>query len=191
MKNRGITLVELTLTMVLSGILLLVMTCQFIAHQAITTRINNEIAISQEEAVIIEHMSRTLRFAFSTGKTGVYKGPLANDPYYPNPAKSLSVTVEGGHIAGIDSNTRIEYGIKDDGTGAGTCNLEYRTDNDPNVNYPTGSPVVIATGLISNVCTIGYDSTIERFRINITAQKGGTVGYRKVYVPTTIRPLPE
>lgn len=186
MRTRGMTLVELVTAMVLAGILLLVMTCQFIAHQRITTGINNQNAAAQEAVVAMRHMSKTLKFALFADSTK-YKPPktVPADPRY---ARSVRFTIEGGdpitdpwhyHLPEFTANTRIEYGV----TAGG--DLEYRTDSNPDIDLPTGAPVTMATELFANSCK--FNIIAPNFVIQLRIRKSNAV----IIVNTAIHALPE
>lgn len=175
------TLVELVTAMVLAAILLLVMTCQFIAHQRITAGINDRNAAAQEAVVAMRHMSKTLKFAlFNPDVSGA-------DVRYPAPFQSsISFTVEGGdpitdpqhyHLPEFVSSTRIEY--------AKNAQNEFVYINPA----PNATPIVIATGVTRFSCPYGKSpgGTNNDFAIILRTQKGN----ERVVTVTKIHALPE
>ncbi len=63
MKNRGLTLVELVVAMTIGGIILLALTCQFVAEQTFRIMINNQVAATNDASIAMRHMARILRYA--------------------------------------------------------------------------------------------------------------------------------
>ncbi len=172
MRTRGVTLIELVTAMVLAGILLLVMTCQFIANQNFTKAVNNRTAAAQETAVIMHHITRTLRFARSD--LAVSK----NDGRY---ASSISFTIEGTHLTDFPAGARLEYALD-----AGKHQLVYINP------APMATPVVIATDVTN--FTVDYaipqGFTNYEFVITLTITKGDQIGSQAVATTTTIHALP-
>lgn len=165
MQKRGITLVELTLVMLICSIMLLVMTCQFLATQGFLNILNNQNANTQDAALALNHMTRLLRFATS---------PSINADPDIYPKGSIKATIEGGHnLAGFNLNRDIEYGVKGDGA------LEYIIDPGDPLHGP---PVVIAC----NVTSFSVTWEDEEFTINLTVKKGN----QEMAVSTKIYSMP-
>lgn len=98
MKKRGFTLIELVITMVLIGILILAMSCQFVAlvrfnpatESADGTRKESAVA-SREALVVMRHMTRVLRFA-------------KPDSISVSIDSRIAAAIEGGHLLNLVPN---------------------------------------------------------------------------------------
>jgi Tfp pilus assembly protein PilW len=63
MNSRGLTLAELTVAMVIGGVIFFALTCQFVAELTFRKTINNQIAATDDASVAMRHMTRVLRYA--------------------------------------------------------------------------------------------------------------------------------
>jgi len=175
MRRRGMTLVELTVVMVLSAILLLAMTSQFLANQNVQAAIANQLFAVQEAEVALTHMTRVLRFAVPS-PAPVINGDLGS---YPG-GSTIQATIEGAaagqdkyHLPEFTSDTQVEY-AQDSG-------------HDLYCIIGTGAPVLIAKGvtLTTTLNSSGF-SADHNFTITVLAQKGN----RSITLNTAIHSLP-
>ncbi|MDD3906212.1 MAG: prepilin-type N-terminal cleavage/methylation domain-containing protein [Candidatus Omnitrophica bacterium] len=159
MNKRGMTLVELIVTMVLGGVLLLAMAVQFAADARIRKSINDQNTANQEAVVIVEHMTRVMRFAsastISTCEWGLW-GYVEGGHNVPGFAAATTTFVEYANISG---ELRYWYNCSD----------------------TTGQYTVIATGLSSFVVT--------KSGSNLTISFGVKKGDQGTAVKTTIHML--
>ncbi|MDO8536260.1 MAG: type II secretion system protein [Candidatus Omnitrophota bacterium] len=63
MKKNGFSLAELVTAMVLSGILVTALTCQFVAMSKFSNVLQGKIEAAREARIIMHHMARTIRSA--------------------------------------------------------------------------------------------------------------------------------
>ena len=127
MKKSSFTIVELVITMVLSGILLLVLTVQFVAMIRMGDTIQNKAEPSREAYIVLAQMADVLRFAKPSAVGGI--------TFTSNGDDKLSATIEGypdfpntaGHIPLIPNTALCSYR-----RDAGENNLYFKrgTDNE-------------------------------------------------------------
>lgn len=162
MNRRGMTLIEVIMVLVLGGILLLAMTAQFIADVKFRRIINDQIAISQEAAVAVNHMTRTLRFAVPDSIQINTFGPSAYQ---------LTATIEPGHLAGFTTNKQVTY----------------QRWGDPTIRYLVSGAnlVIIARNIASFVPS--WDPATKELTLTFTVTKGS----QSVTISTKIYVLPD
>ena len=105
MKNKGITLVELMVVLLITGVILLVMTCQFIVQQTLQARITEQINVLNDASIVMTHMAQTLKFAAGTITTG-------SDATYSS--YITAVDIEGGPGYIPPPGTTVTYGLLKD-----------------------------------------------------------------------------
>ena len=62
MKNKGLTLAELVITMVIASIVAMTLTVLFISEFRLREQINDQITVVREAETVIDHVSRVIRF---------------------------------------------------------------------------------------------------------------------------------
>ena len=164
------TLVEVIIVMVLSAILMLVMTVQFVASQRALDIIGVQIAASQEAAVAVSHISRVLRFAIPSE---IHIIPSGTGEGY---TIEINVKIEGGHLGSFTRDT----------DGVNYTWIQGRRI----LNYTagTGAADVTIARDVTNF-SAGYDKFNE-FNISLTVTKGTAQNARSVAVTTKIYTLP-
>ena len=82
MKNKGLTLAELVITMVIASIVAMTLTVLFISEFRLREKINDEITVAREAEAAIDGVSRVLRFAIpDTVQDGFVSQTYANTLY--------------------------------------------------------------------------------------------------------------
>ncbi|MCX5667780.1 MAG: prepilin-type N-terminal cleavage/methylation domain-containing protein [Candidatus Omnitrophica bacterium] len=111
MNNRGLTLVELIIAMVISGIIFLALTCQFVSELTFRTMINNQIAATNEASIVMRHMTRVLRYAKPlTISTTTASG------YATSIMATIDYAAAGSNLPEFTADTVVTYGRKSDNT---------------------------------------------------------------------------
>ncbi len=107
-KKSSLTLTELVITMTLAGILILVLTVQFVAMVRFGDALRNKAEPSREAYIVMAHMTNVLRFA----------KPSAT-PTISFTNGRLEATIEKGHISLIPETEAdtVCYYRRDTGTG--------------------------------------------------------------------------
>ena len=93
-KKSSFTLLELAITMIVGGILILALASQFVAMSRFKTALENKADPSREAYIALNHMAHVLRFAQTTTPPVWYSGTYI-----------LAASIEGGHIALIPLTT--------------------------------------------------------------------------------------
>ena len=99
LKKKSFTLVELAITMVLGGILILTLAVQFVAMVRLGDVLKNKAEPSREAYIVMAHMTNVMRFA----------GPSTISFTSDDNGELLAATIEGGHIPLISGNTACHY----------------------------------------------------------------------------------
>ncbi len=167
MRNKGFSIIELAVVMTISTIIGLAIAFNFVTVHYLRSMTQDNIALSRETRIAMNHMTRVLRFA----KPATIDDTVANQ---------ISATIEGvpQHLDFITSDTNIAY-TRD-------------TDNNT-LEYTQGAEaaVVIAGGGERDIDITyfqpSWDSTEVELEIKLTAQKES----RSVSLLTKIRPLGE
>jgi hypothetical protein len=116
MNKKAVTLVELIMAVTLSGIIVLVMACQFVAEYKMQSAIQDQTSVTTDASVAMRYIMRVMRFAIPTvniqyldviGSGGLIK-------------KILSADIEAGHLT--DNPTHVEFDWMKDGTLQYTAN---------------------------------------------------------------------
>jgi prepilin-type N-terminal cleavage/methylation domain-containing protein len=149
MNNRGLTLIELTVTMVIGGIIFLALTCQFVAELTFRTMINNQIGATDEASIAMRHMTRVLRYAKpSTVSTVIVSG------YVTSITATIDKAVAGSNLPEFTADTVVIYGRKSVNT------FEYKRGTD--------APIIISNRITDFPVTwVNPNLTIQ-----LTAQQG-------------------
>ena len=170
MKNRGVTLVELLVAIVISGVVLLAAGGQFVAEEQFRFGINDQIAAENEAAIVMRYLTRIFRFA---------KPPVATAVGWPPWSESVSATIEGGHLSDMPDDTVVGFGrIKDslpsyDPNTPGVLNVPNTFSyNKGGVNYS-----IIANN-ISDFHVV-WDSVNRELTFQVTATITRSGGYSK------------
>ena len=168
-KKRGMTLIEVTIAMVLCAILLLVMTSQFVVSQKIISAINNEFLAGQEAVVVMNHITRNLRFALSF--------PSPKTTFSTLPKGYIYAKIKGGCLPNIPNDTFVRYQVNNQGE------LKYTLFTSPtNIG-----PITIAAG-VDYLNTL-WDATSKEFTTDLSITKGAG-SPRTVIIHTKIQALP-
>lgn len=174
MHKRGMTLIELTVAMTLSAILLLVMTVQFVANLKFQNVIGDKVAVAQEAEVAVYNMTQVLRFAMPNPPSPG-SPPSNTDTSGQGYSSSITVTIEKGHLSQYPAaNTIVEYGL----SGSTLYYLPWITSTQ------AGVPVPIATG-ITTFNSVWNGAPSNNFTISLTAQKNNET----INLNTTIQTL--
>ena len=173
MKNRGLTLIEFIVAMVMGGIILLALTCQFVAEHTFRAMINNQIAATNDASIAMRHMTRVIRYARqSTVSTTPAAGYNANiTATIDRAAADISLPEFTG--AGYTADPVVIYGRKSDDT------FEYTINN--------GTPYVISNHI--RTFSVTWDSAYKDLTIQLTAQYPAQQGGRSSSLNTNIRVL--
>ena len=134
MNKKAVSLIELIIAVMLSGIIVLVMACQFVAEYKMQSAIQDQASVTTDASVAVRYITRVMKFAIPTAniqfgsKTGVQK--------------YLSADIESGHLA--DNPGHVEFDWMTDNTLKYTANggVTYLViaNNVTNFNaYPTTS----------------------------------------------------
>jgi len=159
MKKNGFTLTEVIVTLLLSGILLLVLTCQFIALSRFSAALKDRVEAAREARIVTRHMARVLRFA----------------KVNPNPAFAsdrLTVTVEGGHFIGEFPIDTVCY---------------YELDNSltpASFDFNNGTSKISLSQAVTSF-TASYNSVTEEIMLQLQFTKNNAT----VPIQTTIKVL--
>jgi len=161
MENKGLSLIEVILALVISGIVILAMTCQFIAETRFRGTLKDDFATIEEADVAMYSMSRAMRFAYPANITAT--------------SGTLNAYIEGGHIQPFnmdDPDTPVEV----------TYQLNSTTHT---VDYTLGANSPMA--LIRNVTKFEpeFNSTTNTTTITLTVEKGN----KKIPLRTKIKTL--
>lgn len=95
-KKSSFTLLEMSITMLLGGILIMALVSQFVAMARFKTALENKADPSREAYIILDHMTRVLRFASATGTISFASN--SNEDI-------LTADIEGGHAALVPLTT--------------------------------------------------------------------------------------
>ena len=155
MNNRGFTLIELIIAMVISGVIFLALTCQFVADQTFRAMINNQIAANSEASIAMRHMTRVLRYA---RPLTVSTTPVAG--YDTSITATIDYAVAGNNLPEVTADTDVTYGRKSDNT----FEVKMGTAGTPSIisKYITAFPVT----------PTWWDSVYKNLTIQLTAQQG-------------------
>jgi prepilin-type N-terminal cleavage/methylation domain-containing protein len=171
MDNRGLTLTELIVGMVISGIIFLALTCQFVAELTFRTMINDQIAATDEASIVMRHMTRVLRYA----------KPLAAGWATPAAGYVTSITATINHAAAhpaVNCDNLPEF-IAD-------TVVIYRRKSDNTFEYKIGTAVpIIISNRITDFPVIATWWASPNLTIQLTAQQGS----RRSSLNTKIRLL--
>jgi len=173
MKNRGVTLIELMLVLMMSGILGLTLVSQFIAEQRFRGLLQDERVVLEEADIAMHHMTRALRFAFPNTKEGPDNVTFPTTTDYP---EAVQVYIEGGHITPFndsDFGYQVTYRWKNSESNPSDPHnktLEYIAG--------TNEPVILARNIENFDCA--YSGPKKEFTITLTVKKenGKTVALR-------------
>ncbi|MDP2929212.1 MAG: prepilin-type N-terminal cleavage/methylation domain-containing protein [Candidatus Omnitrophota bacterium] len=161
-KKSSFTLVEIAVSMALAGILALAISSQFLAMARFKTVIENKAEPSREAFIVLDHMTRVLRFVSSYPTP-----PFASDAS----TDLLTANIESGHIALIPATTPVTIP-----PSATTCYYRrYRTTSLKNFLYfQIGENS--APQLLSKYVTY-FDASIagDEITLKLIFSKGGTV----------------
>ena len=164
MRNKGLTLIELTVVIAISTVIGLAITFNFLTAHYLRSMTQDNIALSREARIAMNHMTRVLRFAKPATITAG--------------SNQISATIEGvpQHLNFITSDTTITY-TRD-------------TDNDT-LEYTQGaeSALVIAGGGERDIDITYFEGSWDgtELEVKLMAQKED----RPVSLLTRIRPLGE
>ena len=173
-KNRGLTLTELIIAMVIGGIVLLAITCQFVAEQTFRTSINNRIAAINDASIAMHHMTRVLRYAKpSTVSTAPATGYVTSITATIDHA--VAHTTAGDNLPEFTANTVVIYGWKADNSFEYTRGAATQTIS----KYITAFPVT----------SLWWDGANNNLTIQITAQTNAKQGNGSSSLNTKIRVL--
>ena len=152
MENRGLTLVELIVVMVISGIIFLAVTCQFVAEQTFRTTINDQIAATNDASIAMSHMTRVLRHARHS-TVSINAIPVR---YIASIRATIDQDIAGTNLPEFTADTQVIYGRKQDNT----------------FEYTVGANVaqVISRNIIAFSAT--FDRTYKILTVSLTAQRG-------------------
>ena len=178
MRKKGFSLVELVMTIVLSSILLLVMTCQMIAlvrFNRITefsSGVTQEAPVAVREAnIIMRHMERNLRNVFPDENNPGSSHPVT--PTTPN-NWSLSAWIREVNNAGSENWHKIEY--------------YYNTEDNSIYFKSQGADIPLSRNLDSANSSITYDSDTHVFTIHLTFKDSNN---RSIAVDTRVKAVGE
>lgn len=101
LKKSSFTLLEMTVTMVVSGILILALSYQFVAMARFKTIIENKAEPSREAYIVLNHMMHVLRFAKASSAIE-FPGVVSTE-------ERLTATIEKGHISMIPTSDTVCY----------------------------------------------------------------------------------
>ncbi|MDD5135861.1 MAG: prepilin-type N-terminal cleavage/methylation domain-containing protein [Candidatus Omnitrophica bacterium] len=150
MPNKGMTFIELIVALVISGFVVLIMTCLFVSEFVFQNQIADQGAATTEAGMAMHYMARVLRYAVPSSPVTITDN--AN-------VTSVTATIGSGYLDEITSNTAVTFSrIK---TG-GTAN---------NFTYKIGAAAAstIATGITS--FSSSYDSVNKELFLQVTATK--------------------
>ncbi len=111
MNNRGLTLVELIVAMVIGGIIVFALTCQFVAELTFRAMINDQIAATDEASIAMHHITRVLRYARPL--TVVVRSTpvtLGLTTYTTSITATIDSTVAGISLPEFTADTSVTYG---------------------------------------------------------------------------------
>lgn len=149
-KKHGLTIIEMIIAMILSGILVLSMAYLFTGLVKLTPLVEYGAALkeakvtSREALVVMGHMTRVLRFA----------DPVHGSIQFDNPNNKIIVTIEGGHGLNLvtgDAATTCYY--KRDASNNFWFSPDCNTDGSPKAGV---SDVLLS----SNVSYFWTDNTV-------------------------------
>jgi len=159
MKKKAFTLIELVITMVLSGILVIAMTCQFVTLSSFTRKVGrglgNMTGISEPTAVreariVTHHMQRVLRFA----KPNFFITSL------PNGYCRIMFILEGGHFDPVQTDLGAYYVfIKTQQDGSYAPGLYY---------YINGVTTLLSNAVASFSATWDSNTKMLNLKLNFT-----------------------
>lgn len=155
MKNRGITLTELIIAVIISGFVILAITVQFVAQQNFIANINDQLSADNEAAIAVRTLTRVLRFAMpaSYNRTGVAG------------ARILTINIEGGPLGNLNYHLP-EF------TAAATQVIFERVVGGAGNNtftYTRGGVTLVVARNITAFDVTPTDGTNRELTLNITA----------------------
>jgi prepilin-type N-terminal cleavage/methylation domain-containing protein len=122
-NNKGLTLIEIIVAMVISCILCTAFTCQFVAEASFRKVINDQVAATNDVSTAMCHMTRVLRYAKRSGVSTIPP---------PGYIASIKATIDheaaGSNLpefAVDDTDIAVAYRLKSNKT------FEYKKGDDP------------------------------------------------------------
>lgn len=174
MAKKGITLIELSIAMTIGGIMVLAMVCQFVAEQRIRAAVNDKISAVNDASIVMHNMTRVLRYA--------KPDTVATADDWKRYSKSVSATIEQGHLSDIITDTPVGFGrIGHDDIPAGDV-----TDDYPNNSFlydKAGTFTCVADDITD--FDVIWSQAANKLTIKVTARKNG----KSCSLQTTITPL--
>ena len=106
MKNKGVTLVELVVVIVISGFIVLAMTCQWVAYVKNSSLISDQFDATTDASLAMHSMERVLRWAVSSATPSIN-----TDANY---VTSITVTINKTDSLPeiLSSPTTVIFGLK-------------------------------------------------------------------------------
>jgi len=181
MKKDAVSLVELILVMVLSGILMLSLACGFVSMISFNNMLRDNTELARDARFATYHMTRFLRFGLPSDVTLIYSTSISR----------IRAGIEGGHfLADVP---------------AGATRIVYNLDKDPdNPNSPgvlsfwildaSGTEIPDTRIVLSNYATFFdtqntvWDLAKRELTIKLKFSKGGP---GLIPIETKVKMLPE
>jgi|GEM_PF-2042365 len=177
MNRKALTVIELVVAMVLTGILGLVMTIQFVSEQRFRASIQNDLAALQEAQLAMNHMTRVLRFACGIDYIAGGGWPSTS---------TIDAEIEGSHLNLVPNRCYVRYQFN-----AAQHTVEYY-DNSNNTTVTIARNIqslhFIDPSGVWDERILQYTKGIWPFiQIAITSQ---TADGKLIYLYTSIKRLP-
>ena len=156
MSNRGLTLTELIVAIVISGIVLLALTCQFVAEQTLQKTIQDQVVATNDASIAVRHMARILRYA---KQSTIQLCALPTGGYDTSIKATIDHDSAGANLPEFtENNTQIIYGRKNDNT----------------FEYTMGSTTYVVSNHITSfpVTSSSWDSANKNLTVQLIAQQG-------------------
>ena len=162
MKNKGFTLTELVMALVITTLLLFITTMYFVAEYRLRSAINDKVTLVRETRIAMNHMVRILRFA--------QPGNIVTQ------ADQITATIQGGAVSSIPIDTIVQYTRRN----TGTVNPEHSNVIEYTRNGAT-------TEIARNITAFDPDWNDPELEILITVDDAG----QTFELQTEVRPLGE
>ena len=169
MDRKGITLIELTITMTLSGILMLSAALFFVSQTSFIKLIQDKITAEREARIVINHMSKIIRIA-NPGDDYVFSAGASED--------YLRTKIKGGYIGTFPSDKYVKYELAKDGPAKGELSF-YVSDT-----TSFGSPIYAISNSVSF-----FDAQRDPNTDNITLTIRVDVGGHEITTKTAIKAI--
>ena len=187
MKNKGLTLAELIVTMAIAFIVAMTLTVLFISEFRLREQINDQIAVTRGARAVIDHASRVLKFASPDSFT-VNQGV---NPAVENYYSTYGMAIVGGQLESLFPNTNTTYIVRYEyfHDFPGTTIADNQVVFHVIIPQPIPQPF-IPTSMIAHYITdfsIVEDTSGDWFTVSVTTQKNNA----EITLVTTVRRIGE